>query len=469
MSRPTTSSILLYLIAMAKGVEKKVSWQVYLLIPLLIGIAGIAVLIWHYGVNTPFWDDWEMVSIFQKINHHTLGFGDLWQQHNEHRIFFPLLILIGISYLTHWNMITAMFMSLVVASLTAGLITAMLADSFRRGWILIVAAFLVMAWFFSPVQWQNWLWGWQIEWFLNTLGVITSIFLLNLFIKPLKKHNNIGLFIGAMAAAFISTFSLANGMLVWVVGLLMLLVAKQSKRLVGLWATTGLIVIALYYFHSTQTPTPSGSAMKVLVHHPLAFIKFFLALLGGVVGSFTGGGLQQATPGGLQLPLIIGALLLFSLIPVSYLCWQRRQNVGKYLPWMALVSYSLISVFLTAYGRLGYGLDLVFKSRYTSFTLLYVIGLTVLVLILINESTKLKHDLKVLAVSTLVLVSLPIMASGYLVGLHNFRNQSLALKQMKACTMANNPPDSCLIMTYPYLDILKPRLEYVKVKHLGGY
>lgn len=427
------------------------------------------VMIIHYGVNTPFWDSWDMVALFQKIDHHTLSFGDLWHQHNEHRIFFPLLILLANAYLTHWNTGIEMLISLCFAAATAVLIFFMLKRSIRDHWLSLVAGTLVSAWFFSPVQWQNWLWGWQLEWFMCVAGVVTTVYLLDRFSVARGQRNRKLLFLGAILSSIIATFSLASGVLSWVVGLFLLVVYRQRKRTLGIWTLLGIASVAAYYYHLNQTLTPSGPALKVFIHHPLAWTKFFLALTGGPVGSFSGGGLQTALPGGLQLPLIIGGILLVPLPFIVYTVWIRRKNIRTYAPWLALVLYGLLCSLSTAYGRLGYGMDLVFKSRYTSFTLLYVIGISVLIYILVNETKVLTIRNKKLIVAGFTLVMIPILVSSYAVGLDNFKKQSLLLRQTKFCTHMPAPTDSCLVTTYPLPRVVAPRVEYLKAKHWAGY
>src|SRR6185312_1721096 len=67
--------------------------------PLLIGI-----LIFRNGVDLPILDEWDGTApLFEKMADGSLGFGDFYSQHNEHRIFFPRLIFFALGRLTHWD------------------------------------------------------------------------------------------------------------------------------------------------------------------------------------------------------------------------------------------------------------------------------------------------------------------------------------------------------------------------------
>ena len=59
--------------------------------------------IYRFGVDVPFWDQWELVPFLDLWASGTLSLGDLFSQHNEHRIFFPRLIMLLLAAATGWN------------------------------------------------------------------------------------------------------------------------------------------------------------------------------------------------------------------------------------------------------------------------------------------------------------------------------------------------------------------------------
>ena len=429
-------------------------------LPLAAGLVFILILILHYGVNTPVEDQWEMVPFFQQISHHTLGVADLWRQHNEHRIFFPTLILLANAYLTHWNTGTEVLICFIFAAVTATLLFSMLSESIKQNWLGGVAGVLTAIWFFSPIQWGNWLWGWQLEWFMCATGAVATIFLLLKFSDANNKKTRKVLFTLAAFSAFIATFSLASGVFAWILGIFILAVCKESRKTISTWTTTGILSAALYYYHYTQVPTPSGPAAMVLTHHLFGFAEFFVAYLGGVVGS---------RGDNLQAPAIVGSLLLLCLLPLLYLVWQRRKNIRLYLPWLAIILFGLLCGLSTAFGRLGYGINFALNSRYTAFSLLYVIGITALAFTLIAYTQHISENTKRLFVWSIVLLCLPLLMSSYAAGIHGFKSQSSYLQEVKFCTHEQNPPDTCLSETYPSPQVVRPRLAYVKAKHWAGY
>jgi MFS family permease len=443
-----------------KGV-KSGSWsKAIFYAPLLAGLIFILILILHFGANMALQDQWEMVPLFQKAAHHNLGLSDLWHQHNEHRILFPLLAALASAYMTHWNTVAETLLGLAFATVTASLLFVMLRKSLKQASVGVVAAVLFSAWFFSPIQWENWLWGWQLEWFMCVAATITMIFLL---IKALdvknEKSSNILCMLAALSA-IIANYSLADGILAWAVGLFILAVGKQTRKVVFAWVSLGAVANLLYYYHYKSVPTPSGSATTVFIHSPVAFAKFFLAFLGDPVGS---------VDTGMQTPYIIGSLLLLGLLPLLYITWQRRQNIRIYLPWLSVILLAVLAGLSTAFGRLGYGITFALNSRYNAFSLLFIIGFIGLAFTLIVSAKGISRNAQKIYTSTIALLCIPLLVSSYSVGFQGFKRQSHSLAVAYTCTHLPVVTDDCLRATYPSAQIVRPRFEYVKAKHWAGY
>src|SRR5690242_3925372 len=54
-------------------------------------------------VDVPFADHWALVPLLAHAYQRTLSFQDLWAQHNEHRLLFPRLLMLGLAFLSRWN------------------------------------------------------------------------------------------------------------------------------------------------------------------------------------------------------------------------------------------------------------------------------------------------------------------------------------------------------------------------------
>ena len=87
------------------------AWFALLILSTIPAIV-ILVLILRYGVNVPYFDQWDCEGkLFKKFWEHQLTWGDFWEQHNEHRMFFPKLIYLALAYATHWNVIAELIVN----------------------------------------------------------------------------------------------------------------------------------------------------------------------------------------------------------------------------------------------------------------------------------------------------------------------------------------------------------------------
>ncbi len=72
-------------------------------------------VIFKYAVAVPYWDQWELVPLLEKMDAGGLTFHDLWAQHNEHRILFPKIIMLALARLTGWNTYYELTVNVVLA------------------------------------------------------------------------------------------------------------------------------------------------------------------------------------------------------------------------------------------------------------------------------------------------------------------------------------------------------------------
>jgi len=68
----------------------------------------------------------------------------------------------------------------------------------------------------------------------------------------------------------------------------------------------------------------------------------------------------------------------------------------------------------------------------------------------------------------LVVISVLVLGN-WAWGVHSMNVRHSQMKQIRACTKEISPSERCLAKTYPNTGIIKPRLEYLKQIHWGGY
>ena len=352
-----------------------------ILLPFLPAIA-IAYFIFKYGVNIPFWDQWGITpNLLIEDSKGQLTFQTLFAQANESRLFFPKLVFLELAKLTQWNTRAEMAITWLLALLVFANLYFLVCRTLKQlpAWGKTTVLLLMGLVVFSPMQFENWLWGIQMIVFVPILCISTCITLCYLGLRPWQKFLLCGLL------CTISTFSYANGMVAWVV-VYPIMVISTTWTLRSLfkprWLLPGWLFLMAanlsLYFHNYQKPSYHPSFSYALTH-PLEAIRYFLVFMGIPLGLLSS----------INFSLLMG-LLLISLF--AYCNWRifrliacRQNDLSFSLGWQVLGTYSLLSGLITASGRVGFGVSQAMSSRYTTFSIYLIVSLIGLVSILLTS------------------------------------------------------------------------------------
>jgi hypothetical protein len=352
----------------------------------------------QYGVNVCFWDQWEIVPLFDKLHAGTLSFTDLFAQHNEHRIFFPRLVMLALGSITHYNNIAEMYFSWFLLCLIGYVIFRIYARSFGTSQGALVKFIPVVWLIFSLRQWENLLWGFQLSWFMVVLFLLLSLYLLG-------TSKNLGWrFAFSIVSGVICSFSSAQGLLIWPIGFILILLTWWSQRkefrsqylkVVSVWCLLGLLVYIAYFAGYVQ---PSyHPSLLYFVHHPFSAASYLVVCVGSplAVDGYTAAA--------------AGILLLASCIYVLVYAIKRDPQSKSVMAFpISLVSFGLLTVAILVLTRSGFGVGQAFSSRYTTMTALGIVGLYLLILQL---RAKYQHLKPFLFGFVLSLMALGIIAS----------------------------------------------------------
>jgi len=335
--------------------------------------AWVGILVFLYGVDTPWGDQWDgTLPLLEKMQAGTLGFADLFAFHNEHRIFFPRLITLGLAKLTHWNIRAELLVIWILACICSvnlwrvALITGW-QDARYRGWLLLAANVML----FTPLQWENLLWGFQIGFFLPLACLTACLWAALSLRRP-------WCFVFTLIPCLVSTFSVASGFSAWLLTAPLLLFSQGRVRERGLklwwlgWLFIGAASVYLY-FHGYARPATHPNVWEAL-KHPFRATHFTLAYLGT---PFSG-----TAPNASAVAPVASAVLVILFAACLVYLWCRRRDrtlLAQALPWVSLAGSALVSAFLTMVGRVGFGVSAATQSRYVSFAIMLPIGLLFLV------------------------------------------------------------------------------------------
>lgn len=421
-------------------------------LPLII----LTILILKYYVGVPFWDEWDFVGLLQRSYQGSLNFSDLLSFHNEHRPFFPRLILLGLAQLTGYSILPELIFNLIMAIgifISLFYFFKMIFSTFKiKNYLQFVPVISLVV--FSLTQWENWLWGWQVQIFLNLFAVISGLQILSL-----QKINSGNLLI-SIFLGIVATFSFANGLIYWIIGLFLLNFKKQNnkKNILIFWSvfSIGIFILYTHLLSSPATMKENFSMRNIIM---LAY--YILAFIGAPLISMNGVGACMAG--------LTGVILFLYFIQISRKIFFHKLML--FLPIIALSSYSLMSAFLVSYGRYRLGILQAISSRYISFSNLF--WLSLLALLFIIQEKKLLNgshhvdEMRKIAKKLYFLIILAILFNSVLRS-YNFSKQYHNLAPARQA-LINGENDEVLRRLYHNLDDLKIKRQFLKDNKLSVF
>lgn len=408
-------------------------------------------------VAVPFWDSWEFSTILQKHDQGTLGFSDFFAQHNEHRILFPRLAMYLLAIPSSWDVRWESWFSVFLASATFVLLGRMLMQTIKNKKLTILTGLLLSTLFFSPIQWENWMWGWQIQWFMNVFCVIGALYAIAYLNRSSKTKIAI-----AAALGIIATYSLASGFFLWVILAPLVYIDKNLRKYTPIWLAIATATILSHYIgYVDPAYHPSKS---IFLDKPLEFIAYFLTYIA-----------RPITHDFLWASHIGAVYIASAVIGFIYLVKYHWSVFIKLLPWLALGLYGVFAAASTAISRVGFGVQQGYSNRYITLSNLFLIPVVIMFvkIIELNITQKQKAVLRDKIARSFSAICLGLICFMVLLniyrGLQQTEEQHLHLVKIKKCAeTAKSVDDPCLLGLYPNAEVVWERLQFVRETNRSG-
>lgn len=215
---------------------------------LIMSLVGALLFIVRYSINIPIADQWAIIKHIDRID-----ISYLWAQHNEHRILFPKLIFFFLAKMTHWNisyevLLNWALFTAFICFLYYSLIVANKENKKNQTRDFIIIGILAVL--STPIHYQNWLWGFQIQINLTVLASIICFYLVAGLAKDAQSP--IVLFWRTTASTlfmFIACYSFFSGLITAFTVLSMslyLLLSRKNPLSSGVMAVFAVMSILLY-------------------------------------------------------------------------------------------------------------------------------------------------------------------------------------------------------------------------------
>lgn len=328
-------------------------------------LVDTAVAVARYEQPLPLLDHWATVRAMLRIEEGSYGLAGWFEPHNEHRI--PVARLLH--YVDfRWLGMTGHLQLLVSFALQAATAAALalLARELLRGATSSAAAAwalagVVTAWMFAGVQIAN-----LIEPFQVTFVLVYAAMTVSFAALARARHASRGRrwFWLAVVAAQLSTWGMANGVLVWPLLAAQSAALRLPRRATATIAVLGALSIASYLL-GYETPKHHASPWESL-RHPLAVLHYTTCTLGNPLRG------PDSTPD-FAFTAAAGGLGLAGLLALLWR-WRRRDASPAHAARLALLAIALFAVgsaALAALGRANFGLGSSMASRYATPALLF--------------------------------------------------------------------------------------------------
>jgi hypothetical protein len=340
-----------------KWSPNKIKFLKFLAISLIIAPVCIwALFMNNLRVNVPYMDEFAIVAFLKKISENNFQISDLFNQHNEHRIFFPNIITVTLSEISRLNTNWFIYFSFFLLCLILLLLYLIFSDNFKEISLSLIW-FVPVSWFiFNFTQTFGMLWGFELCVYLSIFGFFIAIYSLDKS-KDLDKW-----LIFALLGGILSTFSFFNGLLVWPIGFVLIYLTKQSKmKFFIVWSFFTLLSYG-FFFNNWSHPSQHPS-MFFIFQNPISSLEFFIVNVGCPV-------FRSDT----IWTFVFGVIVVFSIIIVtSYIIKNRLYSENAL--YISILLFSLGSSFMITVGRSGFGIDQATASHYVSFSMMGIIGL----------------------------------------------------------------------------------------------
>jgi hypothetical protein len=418
---------------------------------LTVGVGARQIITAHSLV--PLWDEWQEIDAIATAPHHQPPVSWLWALHNEHRVVFYRLLLLadihafhGEHWISFWSMLAVQLLFLVSLGW-------MLRFSGKKGTIWRAVVGLGAFALFCPSQWENFGWAFQISFLLPGLLLMLALLALLKYERSVHQLCPRWIYLGlSIVAASAATYSNANGVILWPLLLLVGIALVPRAEVIGAYACLGTALIGSYLYHYAG-PSIHSSPLDS-IRHPFLVLEYMAGYLGVIFPAWIGIRNLLAVSSG-----IFGLLVA---LPVTIWVLRHKRREPPQMALLGLMFFAISTAFITALGRVGFGLAQAFSSRYQTFNLLFWFS-TVSLLLLVAEEVD--SPLRTVILAAIVAAMLLAFAV-FPLGLKASRTRTEQAEAAGTALLAGVPDKQALGVLFEDSSLVWRDADYFRQQHL---
>ncbi|MGI9295247.1 MAG: hypothetical protein ACR2PS_14810 [Pseudomonadales bacterium] len=343
-------------VAISSGASSRITYQWLPVLLALLAVSLYARFLFQNAVNVPYHDDiLDVLKVIIDVSG-SANLGSVvdafFTQHNDHRTLASRLIYY-VSYQIQGKIDfrNLTFVANLALPILALLFFTQIKNTQNRWLIFLPVVFMLFQLRTYGIT------EWAMAAFAFLYVYVYGIAALFCLHTPTKWR-----LFAAVVFAFMSTYSIASGQVVWLIGLLCLLhqsyVLKRISYVYSLcWAAIAALVLVVYRT-GLETPNTLLALIKFALATPLKHAQYFLGMLGNAV-SFEA----------LYVAQFVGALLLSILLWQTIIRYRDGYSRIEYVCWFVVFSAATVALGRTPYSEVQYSQT----SRYSVASILLVV------------------------------------------------------------------------------------------------
>jgi hypothetical protein len=420
------------------------------------------------------WDEWRLFFA-------TKSYGSfLFDQHNEHRIAFARMFFYIDQFFFHARN-TFLLVCIALTQAITGLLLlrfTLSSGKFGRTSSVLLGCFIFSC-LFSAQQYQNFTWGFQIQFVAVYCAAIGAIFALARAAKPAAQDGTARRSADAWLAAacffaVLATYSMSNGLLIWPLLVVMSFWLRLPTRH-WIILTAAMVVMVAAYLWGYHSPGHHANPVDSITHHLPKVLTFAAAFLGSPADSPIPALLAKF--GGASDAARVGccAILGFAGVLASLGClfalWRERRTIRPtHIALSCVLLFVMATSFLVGLGRVNFALTDALVSRYATPAMIFWTALVSLAWSLFGpEVLESRPRARYLVYAVLLFAMLAGIAAGQPQWIAYSKGYEAGIGDFESAIVSGVDDADVLHSSFHTPDALLPIFDYMKSNRLSVF